>query len=207
MPSVYPAIKADTLEELARKMKLDPAKVRQTIDQYNAAIPAGQTFDNLKLDGNHTVGLTPNKTNWARSVDKGPFYGYPLRPGITFTYLGVDVTPQAQIKMKNGNIATNMFAAGEMGNDIVEIFALDMGIPIFFRVDHDVGTFLAGAETHVRLDVDVGESLGGDLLLQLRGQLLGPTGFAIDILADKAALAHGRLLKSYLLTSHSICNS
>ncbi len=91
MPSVYPAIKADTIEELAIRMKLDPMKVRQTMDAYNAAIPPGQSFDNLKLDGNHTVGLTPNKTNWARSVDKPPYYGYPLRPGITFTYLGVRV--------------------------------------------------------------------------------------------------------------------
>ena len=87
MPSVFPAIKADTLEELAVKMKLDPTKVRETIDSFNKAVKPGQVFDNLKLDGNATEGLTPNKTNWARAVDKPPFYGYPLRPGITFTYL------------------------------------------------------------------------------------------------------------------------
>ena len=54
MPSVYPAIKADTLEELAVKMKLDPAKVRATIDGFNRAVKPGQVFDNLKLDGNST---------------------------------------------------------------------------------------------------------------------------------------------------------
>jgi tricarballylate dehydrogenase len=132
MPSVYPAIKADTLEELARKMKLDPAKVRQTIDQYNAAIPAGQTFDNLKLDGNHTVGLTPNKTNWARTVDKGPFYGYPLRPGITFTYLGVRVNDKAQVLMENGEPAGNLFASGEImaGNILGRGYLAGFGMTI-----------------------------------------------------------------------------
>ena len=132
MPSVYPAIKADTIEELAIRMKLDPMKVRQTIDGYNAAIPPGQNFDNLKLDGNHTVGLTPNKTNWARSVDKPPYYGYPLRPGITFTYLGVRVNEKAQVLMDNGQPAGNLFASGEImaGNILGRGYLAGFGMTI-----------------------------------------------------------------------------
>ncbi|HVY14639.1 MAG TPA: FAD-dependent tricarballylate dehydrogenase TcuA [Rhodopila sp.] len=132
MPSVFPAIKADSIEELAVKMKLDPAKIRQTIDGYNSAIPAGQVFDNLKLDGNHTEGLTPNKTNWARSVDKPPFYGYPLRPGITFTYLGVRVNEKAQVLMDNGQPAGNLFASGEImsGNILGKGYLAGFGMAI-----------------------------------------------------------------------------
>jgi tricarballylate dehydrogenase len=52
MPSVFPAIKADTLEELATKMKLDPTKVAETIRSFNKAVKPGQVFDNLKLDSN-----------------------------------------------------------------------------------------------------------------------------------------------------------
>jgi len=132
MPSVYPAIKADTIEELAIRMKLDPMKVRQTMDAYNAAIPPGQSFDNLKLDGNHTVGLTPNKTNWARSVDKPPYYGYPLRPGITFTYLGVRVNEKAQVLMDNGQPAGNLFASGEImaGNILGRGYLAGFGMTI-----------------------------------------------------------------------------
>src|ERR1019366_9612825 len=107
------AIKADTIEDLAVKMKLDPAKVAATIADYNKAVKPGQTFDNLKLDGNATEGLTPNKTNWARPVDKPPYYGYPLRPGITFTYLGVRVNEQAQVLMEDGRPSGNLFASGE----------------------------------------------------------------------------------------------
>jgi tricarballylate dehydrogenase len=132
MPSVYPAIKADTLEELAVKMKLDPTKVRATIDLFNKAVKPGQVFDNLKLDGNATEGLTPNKTNWARSVDKPPFYGYPLRPGITFTYLGVRVNDKAQVLMENGQPSGNLFASGEImsGNILGKGYLAGFGMAI-----------------------------------------------------------------------------
>jgi tricarballylate dehydrogenase len=132
MPSVYPAVKADTLEELAVRMKLDPAKVRQTIDGYNAAVIPGQSFDNLKLDGNRTQGLAPDKTNWARTVDKPPFYGYPLRPGITFTYLGLRVNDKAQVLMDNGQPAGNLFASGEImaGNILGRGYLAGFGMTI-----------------------------------------------------------------------------
>jgi tricarballylate dehydrogenase len=132
MPSVFPAIKAGTLEELAAKLQLDPTKIRATIDSFNAAIKPGQVFDNLKLDGNATDGLTPNKTNWARSVDKPPFYGYPLRPGITFTYLSVKVNDKAQVLMDNGQPAGNLFASGEImsGNILGKGYLAGFGMTI-----------------------------------------------------------------------------
>jgi tricarballylate dehydrogenase len=132
MPSVYPAIKADSVGELAIKMKLDPATVVATVDAYNAAVVPGQSFDNLKLDGNRTEGLTPNKTNWARTVDKGPFYGYPLRPGITFTYLSVKVNDKAQVLMENGQPAGNLFASGEImsGNILGKGYLAGFGMTI-----------------------------------------------------------------------------
>ena len=132
MPSVYPAIKADSVGELAVKMKLDPAKVIATVDTYNSSIVPGPSFDNLKLDGNRTEGLTPNKTNWARTVDKAPFYGYPLRPGITFTYLSVKVNDKAQVLMENGQPAGNLFAAGEImsGNILGKGYLAGFGMTI-----------------------------------------------------------------------------
>jgi tricarballylate dehydrogenase len=132
MPSVYPAIKADTLAELAAKMKLDPVKTVTTVNAYNKAVKPGQAFDNLKLDGNHTDGLTPNKTNWARTIDKPPFYGYPLRPGITFTYLGVRVNERAQVLMENGQPAGNLYASGEImaGNILGKGYLAGFGMTI-----------------------------------------------------------------------------
>jgi tricarballylate dehydrogenase len=132
MPSVFPAIKADTLQELAVKLKLDPTKIRETVETFNRAVKPGQIFDNLKLDGNATDGLVPNKTNWARSVDKPPFYGYPLRPGITFTYLSVKVNDKAQVLMDNGQPAGNLFASGEImsGNILGKGYLAGFGMTI-----------------------------------------------------------------------------
>ena len=90
MPSVFPPYQADTLAELAAQMDLDAAALQHTISGFNAACQPGE-FDNSRLDGLATQGLNPNKTNWARSISEPPFYGYILRPGVTFTYLSLKV--------------------------------------------------------------------------------------------------------------------
>ncbi len=113
MPSVFPAIKAASVGELAVKLGLDPAAVTATINEFNAACQPG-AFDSGKLDGVHTEGLEPPKTNWARAITEAPFIGYPLRPGITFTYLGVKVNDRAQVIMEDGRPAGNLFASGEI---------------------------------------------------------------------------------------------
>ena len=113
MPSVFPAIKAGTIGELATKLGLDPAAAEATIARFNAACQPG-AFDSSRLDGVHTDGLDPPKTNWARPITEPPFIGYPLRPGITFTYLGVKVNERAQVIMEDGRPAANLFASGEI---------------------------------------------------------------------------------------------
>ncbi len=113
MPSVFPAIKAGSVGELAAKLGLDPAAVEGTVAGFNAACQPG-AFDSSRLDGVHTEGLDPPKTNWARPIAEPPFIGYPLRPGITFTYLGVKVNERAQVIMDDGRPTANLFASGEI---------------------------------------------------------------------------------------------
>jgi tricarballylate dehydrogenase len=113
MPSVFPAIRADTIEQLAVNLGIDPPALRQTVDRYNAAVQPG-SFDSQKCDGCRTEGLEPAKSNWARRIDTPPYSGYPLRPGITFTYLGVKVDANARVHMSNGSAVGNLFAAGEI---------------------------------------------------------------------------------------------
>ena len=113
MPSVFPAIKADTIEGLAEKLGLDPATLAQTVRTFNAACHDGR-FEPTGLDGLATTGLEPPKTNWARAIAEPPFIGYPLCPGITFTYLGVKVNDRAQVIMEDGRPAANLFASGEI---------------------------------------------------------------------------------------------
>ena len=131
MPSVFPAISAPTIGELAERLGLDPPTVIDTVNQFNAAVRDGP-FDNTKLDGCKTEGLTPPKTHWARKLDTGPFYGYPLRPGITFTYLGVRVNERAQVLMENGKPSANLFASGGImaGNILGKGYLAGFGMTI-----------------------------------------------------------------------------
>ncbi|MFC7704207.1 FAD-dependent tricarballylate dehydrogenase TcuA [Plastorhodobacter daqingensis] len=112
MPSVFPPNKADTIEELGAQMGLDGAKLARTVAEFNAACRPND-FKPFELDGTATEGLTPAKTNWARPIDTPPFYGYQLRPGVTFTYLGLKVSENAQVHTTRGPLQ-NVWAAGEI---------------------------------------------------------------------------------------------
>ncbi|MDB5376355.1 MAG: cobZ, partial [Rubritepida sp.] len=101
LPSVFPPMKANTIAELAGLLGLDAAKLGAVVDEYNAAVQPG-TFHGNKLDDCRTEGLGIEKTHWARRIDTPPFYGHPLAPGITFTFLGVKVNERAQVMMADG---------------------------------------------------------------------------------------------------------
>ncbi len=113
MPSLYPPISATTIEALGAELGLDPAALAATVDGFNAAVRPG-TFDDKVLDDCRTEGLDPPKSHWARRIETAPFYAYPVRPGITFTYLGTRVGHDARMLMDDGRKAANMFAAGEI---------------------------------------------------------------------------------------------
>jgi tricarballylate dehydrogenase len=119
------------VRELARAMGLDPVALDATVARFNAAVRPG-SFDPKALDGCHTEGIDPPKTHWALAVDRPPFYAYPLRPGITFTYLGVRVDARARILMANGKPSANMFAAGEImaGNVLGQGYLAGLGMTL-----------------------------------------------------------------------------
>jgi tricarballylate dehydrogenase len=85
-----------------------------------------------RLDGNSSRGLTPPKSNWALPIDRPPFYGLPLRPGITFTYMGVTVDECARVIDQNGKPFHNVFAAGEImsGNILTKGYLGGFGLTI-----------------------------------------------------------------------------
>ena len=112
MPSVFPPIKADTLDDLARQLRLPISQLNKTINAFNDACQDGD-FHPTELDGLATKGIEPAKTNWARPIQKPPFYGYPLRPGVTFTYLGLKVDETARVQGQTEPFE-NLWAAGEI---------------------------------------------------------------------------------------------
>jgi tricarballylate dehydrogenase len=126
MPSMFPAIEAASVEDLAAKLGLPVDPLRVTVRNFNSAVVPGP-LDHTKLDGCRTHGLDPDKTNWAQPLDTPPFFGYPLRPGITFTYLGLKVNEQAAVEGMS-----NVFAAGEImaGNILGKGYLAGIGMTI-----------------------------------------------------------------------------
>jgi tricarballylate dehydrogenase len=145
MPPVFPGVKADSLPELARKLGLDEVTFMRTLDDYNAACRVG-TFDHTALDDCHTEGLTPAKTHWARPIDTAPFYGYALKPGITFTYLGLKTDETAAVSFA-GQPSDNLFVAGEMmaGNVLGKGYTAGVGMSIGTAFGRIAGTQAAQA--------------------------------------------------------------
>ncbi|OWT63692.1 FAD-dependent tricarballylate dehydrogenase TcuA [Candidimonas nitroreducens] len=145
MPPVFPGVTADTLPELVRKLGLPEAQFLQTVQAYNEACRVG-TFDHEVQDDCHTEGLTPPKTHWARPLDTPPFYAYALRPGITFTYLGVKVDDQARVHF-GGQPSGNLFAAGEVmaGNVLGKGYTAGVGMSIGTAFGRIAGTQAAAA--------------------------------------------------------------
>jgi tricarballylate dehydrogenase len=131
MPSLFPPIEAGTIGELAGKIGLDTEALERTVTGFNAAVRPG-SFDHTILDDCRTEGLVPPKTHWARHIDTAPFYAYPVRPGITFTYLGTRVNSDARMIMNDGKPSANMFAAGEImaGNVLGQGYAAGIGMTI-----------------------------------------------------------------------------
>ncbi|WP_300037506.1 FAD-dependent tricarballylate dehydrogenase TcuA [uncultured Roseobacter sp.] len=112
MPSVFPPVQADTIEDLASQMGLPADRLEETITAFNAACRKGD-FHPTELDGLSTRDLVPPKSNWARPISEPPFYGYSLRPGVTFTYLGLKVDETARVTGPAGRM-DNLWAAGEI---------------------------------------------------------------------------------------------
>ena len=131
MPSVFPPVETATIEELAGKLQLPVERVTATVRNFNDAVSPG-AFDHGILDGCRTRGLRPDKTNWAQRLDTPPFFAYPLRPGITFTYLGVRVDERAAVLLNDGRPTANIFAAGEImaGNILGKGYLAGFGMTI-----------------------------------------------------------------------------
>ena len=140
MPPVFPGEKANTIEELAGKLSLDPQQLRRTVDEFNAACQPGH-FDHTVLDDCETQGITPVKSHWALPLDKPPYYGFALRPGITFTYLSLKTDERAQVFFGN-QPSPNLYAAGEIvsGNVLGKGYTGGIGMAIGTTFGRIAGT-------------------------------------------------------------------
>ncbi|MCB4457352.1 FAD-dependent tricarballylate dehydrogenase TcuA [Leisingera sp. McT4-56] len=109
-------VTAPTLEELAHKLEgVDPQGFLDEIRTYNAAVDTDTPFDPNIKDGRGTRGLSVPKSNWANTIDEGPFEAYQVGCGITFTFGGLRIDPDsAQVLDNDLAPIPGLFAAGEL---------------------------------------------------------------------------------------------
>ena len=130
MPPVFPGERAQTLIGLASRLGLEADTFLRTIADYNAACRPGH-FDHTTLDDCRTEGLQPPKSHWALPIDTPPFFGYAVRPGVTFTYLGLKTDETSAVRF-GGEPSANLFVAGEMmaGNVLGKGYTAGVGMSI-----------------------------------------------------------------------------
>ncbi|HZT09332.1 MAG TPA: FAD-dependent tricarballylate dehydrogenase TcuA [Chloroflexota bacterium] len=105
--------RANTIAELADQLTIDQDGLSRTVAEFNAAIRPGE-FNPSILDGKHTEGITPPKSNWAIPIDEPPFEGYAVTCGITFTFGGLRINPRCQVLDTENRPIPGLFAAGEL---------------------------------------------------------------------------------------------
>jgi tricarballylate dehydrogenase len=111
-------IEASSLDELAHALGLDPAALVATVEEFNAATDPAKPFNPGILDGKSTRGVTPPKSNWAVPLDEPPFAAYRITAGITFTFGGLRISPDAEVLRDDGMAIPGLYASG----DIIGLF-------------------------------------------------------------------------------------
>ncbi|MBO9356491.1 FAD-dependent oxidoreductase [Bordetella petrii] len=111
--SDVPPIRADSLEDLARKLDLPHGVLAQTVQAFNAACRPGE-FVPSRADGLAAGNAVPPKSNWARPIDTPPFMAYPLIPSGIITFGGVKTDADARVLNADGDVIPGLYAAGAM---------------------------------------------------------------------------------------------
>ena len=103
------------MEGLVEQMEgVDKEQFLTTVKDYNAAVQTGTEFNPTVKDGRRTEGLAIDKTNWANTLDEGPYMAFGVTCGITFTFGGVRVNTDANVIDTDGHAIPGLYAAGEM---------------------------------------------------------------------------------------------
>ena len=108
-------VMANSLEELVEQLEdTNKENALKELQAYNRAVRTDIPFNPNIKDGRCTSGLAINKSNWANTLDAPPFEAYAVTCGITFSFGGLRINPQAQVISSDGEPIRGLFAAGEL---------------------------------------------------------------------------------------------
>ncbi|MBI4283162.1 MAG: FAD-dependent tricarballylate dehydrogenase TcuA [Chloroflexi bacterium] len=112
-----PPYRAESLEELSLMLGIPPEALAETVTTFNTAVQPGE-FDPARLNGKHTEGITPPKSNWALPLDTPSFGAVPVTGGITFTFGGLQTNGTGQVINTAGKAIPGLYAAGELVGEL-----------------------------------------------------------------------------------------
>lgn len=94
------AYKADTLEDLAKQIGVNPENLVKSVNEFNKAVEKG---------GKDAFGRTLFKDK----LDSAPYYAGARVPTVHHTMGGIQINTSAQVLDKDGKIIPGLYAAGE----------------------------------------------------------------------------------------------
>ena len=95
------AVQADSYEELAEKLGIDPATLTATMETWNKAV-ADQKDDEF------------GRLSFASALDTAPYYAIKVSPGIHHTMGGLKINTNAEVLTEAGEAIPGLYAAGEV---------------------------------------------------------------------------------------------
>jgi 3-oxosteroid 1-dehydrogenase len=107
--------KANTIEELATMLDIEPATLRMTVDRFNGFVMRGrdQDFQRGEREYDRWLGDPFHKSNPTLGpIEDGPFYALPVVPGDVGTYGGVVTDAGARVLRDDGRPIAGLFATG-----------------------------------------------------------------------------------------------
>ena len=108
--------KADSLEELARQIKVDPATLRATVDRWNGMVDKGRDEDFHRGEREYDKFLGDPFRQGAFTtigrIDKGPFYAIDIVPGDVSTYGGIVTDVNSRVLRGDGSVIEGLYATG-----------------------------------------------------------------------------------------------
>lgn len=138
--------RADTLEDLAKQIGMNPAVLVKTIQDYNSYVDRGEDPDFHK----NVLGL---------KCEVAPFYATPRKPAIHHTMGGLVIDTKAHVLNKDGQIIDGLYSAGENaggihagnrlgGNSLADIFTFGRIAANTAYEDHQENDATSGASQH-----------------------------------------------------------
>jgi len=114
--SAAPPYRAGSIAELAQLIAVDPDSLGATVNGYNAAAIGNEDqFDPMRMDGLQALhALDIPKSNWARPIDRPPYFAYPLVCAIAYTFGGLATNDGAEVLRNDGTPMAGLYAAGEI---------------------------------------------------------------------------------------------